>query len=191
MKKYMSLIILVIITFFIIGGAGFAYKKLTENYSPIEIVEDEKEEKINKIKATDITVLDYEGKEVKLSDYFGKPIVVNFWATWCPPCKAELPHFEKIYTEMGDEIQFLMINLTDGQSDTVQGVKSFILQSGYKFPVYFDTKGDAAYGYNLYSIPRTLFIDSEGNIISSYSGAISEANLRKNINKIKGGSYGN
>lgn len=184
MKKYISLLAIIVITVFVIGGASFLYKKLEKDYNQIAIVNKEKEENIEYKKATDFVVLDYNGNQVKLSDFIGKPIVVNFWATWCPPCKAELPSFDKLYEEKKDEIEFLMVNLTDGVSDTTETVKTFISQSGYKFPVYFDVNGEAAYSYNLYSIPRTIFIDRYGNLISSYSGAISEVNLRKNIDKI-------
>lgn len=186
MKKYKSLIIWGIVFSLLLAIAFLAYNYLSKEYTPIEvdIVNEEKEEKIEKEKASDFTVIDNVGNEVKLSDYFGKPIVVNFWATWCPPCKSELPYFDKMYQEYDDEVEFLMVNLTDGKSDTVDSVKSFISQYDYKFPVYFDTMFEAAYAYNLYAIPRTVFIDKDGNINASFSGAISEKKLKENIDKI-------
>ena len=73
----------------------------------------------SKTKALDFTMLNSEGEEVSLYDYVGKPIVLNFWASWCPPCKAEMPDFEAAYQKYGDDVVFLMVNLTDGRRETV------------------------------------------------------------------------
>ena len=103
--------------------------------------------------APDFTVQDGEGNSVKLSDFFGKPIVLNFWASWCPPCKAELPDFEDACKKYDGEVVFLMVNMTDNQMETVEVAKAFVAEQGYTFPVYFDTQYEAAYLYGLSSIP--------------------------------------
>ena len=100
-------------------------------------------EDIKKNTAPDFTVLDKDGNTVRLSEKFGKPIVINFWATWCPPCKQELPDFDKLCKEYGDRVVFMMVNLTDGYRDTVDGTKRFVSGKGYTFPVYFDKIGRA------------------------------------------------
>ena len=122
--------------------------------------------------------------EVKLSDFFGQPIVLNFWATWCPPCKAELPDFEKACAEY-EGVVFLMVNLTDGNRDTVDAVDEFISQNGYTFPVYYDTAFSAANAYEVSSIPVTYFIDVNGNVAASHLGMISSQALADGIEKIK------
>ena len=127
--------------------------------------------------APDFTVYNMDGEEVNLHDYIGKPVVVNFWATWCGPCKSEMPAFEKAYRDYGDKVEFLMVNLTDGTMETVDGVKDFVNTSGYKFPVYFDTMNSAGAAYSISAIPVTVFIDENGEAIRTLTGAISETVL--------------
>jgi len=134
--------------------------------------------------AVDFTVYTQDGEVVNLSDFYGKPIVVNFWATWCGPCKSELPAFEKLSTEYKDDVVFMMVNLTDGAQETVGSVSEFIMDNGYHFTVYFDTDMDAALTYGVYSIPATLFIDADGNIVASHMGAMSESTLRNYIENL-------
>lgn len=121
---------------------------------------------------------------MKLSNLYGKPIVVNFWASWCGPCKMELPAFNNMYKKYGDKIELLMINLTDGYSETVDGVKKFVTKNNYDFPVYFDTEYSASNAYNIYSIPETVFINKSGNMVSSYIGAMSEELLEQYIQNL-------
>lgn len=136
------------------------------------------------IPALDFTVYTQDEESINLSDFYGKPIVVNFWATWCGPCKSELPAFENLYKEYGEEVIFMMVNLTDGAQETVKGVSDFIMTYGYHFPVYFDTDMDAATTYSVYSIPATLFIDADGNIVASHLGAMQENTLRTYIENL-------
>lgn len=139
----------------------------------------------NKNTAPDFPVLDADGNTVRLSDMFGKPVVINFWATWCPPCRSELPAFDKLYRQYGNEVSFMMIDLTDGYRETVEGVKRFISENGYTFPVYYDTEGSAAEAYNVSSIPFTVAVGRNGNIVGTHLGAMSEAVLEKLIKTVK------
>lgn len=182
MKRYSKLIIYLIIFIIIITLAVIGYNYLTKKYYPDEVGGEENQSDLNK--ANDFEVLDINGNKVKLSDFYGKPIVVNFWATWCGPCKTELPEFEEMYNEYNEKIEFLMVNLTDGYNDTVENVKEFIRENNYEFPVYFDTEYSATNAYRIYSIPQTLFIDKDGNIIKLYKGQISRQTLQRYIEKM-------
>ena len=138
-----------------------------------------------KMKAPDFTVYDADGNEVHLTDFVGKPIVLNFWASWCGPCKMEMPDFNEKYLELGEEVQFLMINMTDGSRETVAIASEFIKESGYSFPVFYDTKMDAANTYGAYSLPMTFFIDAEGYPVARATGAIDAETLMRGIDMIR------
>lgn len=133
------------------------------------------------IEAPDFTMLDGEGNEVTLSSLRGKPVVLNFWATWCPFCVEEMPHFQKLYEEMGDEVQFVMLNATDGRRETQEKAKDWIAKSGYTFPVYYDTTQEAFASYGLSGLPATFFIDAEGILVAGVPGMIDEEILQKGI----------
>lgn len=136
------------------------------------------------VMAQDFEVLDQEGNTVRLSDFLGKPIVLNFWASWCPPCIAEMPFFQSAYESLGDRVVFLMVNETDGNRETIEKAEAFLEQENLDLPVYFDTKLEAGYVYSVTGIPVTYFIDKEGVIRSFEQGSLTEKKLLENINTI-------
>ena len=169
----------------LIGGAVIAYNTLTKQAEAENAVMAENAEaaETQRHKAPDFSMIDQDGNSVALSDIIarGKPVVLNFWASWCPPCKSEMPEFDKVHKELGGEIQFMMVDLTDGQRETVEKGTRYITEQGFSFPVYFDTKGEGSYTYGIRSIPTTLFIDKDGYMVTGVQGAINEATLRKGI----------
>lgn len=134
------------------------------------------------IKAEDFVAYDIDGNEVKLSDCYGKPIVLNFWSTWCNHCKIELPLFEKAYKENPD-ITFIMINIT--AADDVKLVNDLLEKNGYTFTVWLDADADATAKYGVSSIPATYFIDKNGNIVNHTVGEMDEATLEKRLEMIR------
>ncbi len=135
--------------------------------------------------AADFTVYDEAGNAVSLSDYFGKPIVVNFWATWCPPCRAELPDFDEAAAKYGDQVVFLMVNLTDGYRDTVESATAFAREdNGFSFPLYFDLSYSGVEACQVNAIPVTLFIRADGSLLYQQIGMIDGAALEDYLEQL-------
>ena len=130
--------------------------------------------------APSFTFYDEEGSATELSSLLGKKIVLNFWTSWCPPCKLELPYFEQAYQEYGDEVEFLMVNLTGWEYSQDDG-KEYIDETGYTFPVYYDLYDEASEAYEIESIPWTYFIDENGNISYKHNGMITYEELEEKI----------
>lgn len=129
--------------------------------------------------APDITVQKLDGTDVKLSSLRGKPVFLNFWATWCPPCVGEMPHFEALYPKYQDQIQFLAVS-QDGNRNTVD---SFIADKGYTFPVAWDSNQQAGQTYGIQAIPTSVLIDAEGKIIDIHVGGMSAGQLEAFLQK--------
>lgn len=123
--------------------------------------------------APDFTIFDADGEEVHLSDYAGSPVILNFWATWCGPCRSELGEFDEAYKQYGDRIQFLMVDLTDGVQETQTGAQQFVEDNAYSFPVFFDTNASAAQNYGIYAIPMTVAVKADGTVGQMQVGALS------------------
>ena len=121
MQNKKTFITILLVFALVLGGSYLLYTKLSPLISADRISGQEQdtgdgsqESETEKILAPDITVYDINGNEVRLSDFAGKPVIMNFWASWCGPCQMEMPDFNEKYQELGEEVQFLMINMTDG-----------------------------------------------------------------------------
>lgn len=137
------------------------------------------------VTAPDFTVYDANGNSVRLSDFRGKPVVLNFWASWCYYCKQEMPEFNQVYGEEKDSIQFLFVDWTDGRQETQEKGEAFLKENGYSFPAYFDLDQNAVSAYGLTGIPATVFIRADGTVAGGQAGAIDEDTLKKGIELIR------
>ena len=195
--KLMKLLIWVLSFAVLIAGAWVLYNKLGAEIQPgglatqpaateaaaSEPAPEETTEPAD-YSAPDFTMYDLQGNPIKLSDFEGKPVILNFWASWCGPCKSEMPDIEAAYQKYGEEIHFLIVNLTDGSSETVDSAHSYIESQGYTFPVYYDTAMEGAIAYGVSGVPITFFIDAGGDLIAYYQGAMSADILLQGIDMI-------
>ncbi|RSD26037.1 peroxiredoxin family protein [Mesobacillus subterraneus] len=113
------------------------------------------------------TLKNLAGEEVNLKDYQGKKVMLNFWATWCPPCKAEMPAMEQFYQDYSKDIEILAVNL-DPQND----VSSFVKEYRLTFPILLDQNGAMQNTYSILSIPTTFIINEKGVIEKKHIGSM-------------------
>lgn len=131
------------------------------------------------VKAPDFELVNLNGEKVKLSDFHGEKVMLNFWATWCPPCKEEIPDMEKFYAAHGDEINILAVNL-DPEND----VEGFLKKMNATFPVVIDEGRQAMSKYDVLTIPTTFFIDEEGIIRKKHLGAMTFEMMKESTDSL-------
>jgi peroxiredoxin len=120
-------------------------------------------------KAPDFTLKTLSGETVNLSQYEGKTVILNFWATWCPPCKEELPAMQKFYDKNQGKVEILAINI-----DPENNVKKYKQEMGLTFPILLDSNEKVNNQYGIIAIPTTIVIDENGKITKKHIGALTE-----------------
>lgn len=140
------------------------------------------QEDAKKVEALDFTLYDQYGKEHKLSDYKGKTVFLNFWATWCPPCRGEMPYIEELYKEYNknkDDVVILGVASPNvGREGSKEEIKKFLDEEGHTFPILFDEGGSQIYQYGISSFPSTFIIDKNGYIIQYVPGAMNKETMK-------------
>ncbi|CAN7284572.1 redoxin domain-containing protein [Peribacillus frigoritolerans] len=134
-------------------------------------------------KAPNFSLKTLDGKQVELSDYEGKKVMLNFWATWCPPCKKEMPDMEKYTQQAGDDVVVLAVNI-DPEND----VQAFVEDNGITFTIPLDSqsaKNPVNERYKILSIPTTYFIDKKGIIRNKVISAMTLKDMERNINSMQ------
>lgn len=133
--------------------------------------------------APDFQLEDGNGNTYKLSDFRGKKVLINFWATWCPPCRAEMPHMQQVYEDHEGEAIILGVNLTPTETKP-EAIDAFIEDFGLTFPNVLDQEGDVMSTYQIIAYPTTFAIDSEGIIHEVFRGAINSEIMNETLKKM-------
>ncbi|MEK3935427.1 TlpA disulfide reductase family protein [Sporosarcina sp. FSL W7-1349] len=128
----------------------------------------------------DFELTTLEGETVRLSEMKGTKVVLNFWGSWCPPCKAEMPHMQKYYKKSADKdnVEILAVNLTSGEKKGLPAVEQFVEAYGLTFPIPLDKTGALLQQYQVMIIPTTYFIGTDGVIAHRHVGALDEKMLK-------------
>ncbi len=176
MKKVVIIVVTIVFIWFLVLGI-IIFPKLVVFFDDLSSSDSSESNRTNTISANDFSVYDVYNNKVYLSDFTGKPTVVNFWATWCGYCVRELPYFENSYKKYGDKVNFLMVNMTDGDRETLSKATDFVKKYAYTFPAYYDRDRSAHNAYSVRSIPITLFLDKDGNLIKTQYGAMDSSEL--------------
>lgn len=129
--------------------------------------------------------LNSDGDKIDLSENYGKGTLINIWASWCEPCKVEMPYFEEAYQTYGDDINFLMINATESKpTETQEAALTFANQMDLSMPIYFDTEMSNQYLFGATILPLTVILDAEGHVEEIVRGQVSPAKLTQLIEQI-------
>lgn len=145
-----------------------------------------KEEKQDTYPATDFVLQDQYGKEHSLADYKGKTIFLNFWATWCGPCRNEMPEIQKIYeeTQQEEDSDLVILGIAApgfGQEGSQEEIEAFLEENGYTYPVLMDTTGEIFMEYGISAYPTTFMVDKDGNLFGYVQGQLNEDMMRSII----------
>jgi peroxiredoxin len=141
----------------------------------------QQENKTNLMKDYDFSLEDLNGNTVTLSDLKGKKVFLNFWATWCPPCRGEMPDIEKLYQETKDtDLVIIAVNVGEDKKT----VQNFIAKNKYNFTVLLDTKGEVSQLYQVTGIPTSYFIGTGGYLNDAATGAVSYESMKEFIDKL-------
>ena len=131
--------------------------------------------------APDFTLLDLDGNQISLGDFAGRPVVINFWATWCPPCQDEMPLLVEAYEREGGQVVFLAISIDEPE----RAVRRFAEKNDISFVILLDEGGKVASEYRVKSIPITFFVNREGQVVMRYAGQIPTHRLEDGLSRIR------
>ena len=124
----------------------------------------------------------FDGGDTTLSDFQGTPLVINFWASWCPACVGELPEFESVHQELGDEVQFLGIANSDQRGPATDLANDV----GLSYTLGDDPRGDLFREFELIAMPSTIFVNGDGEIVEIFAGQLDEAALTERVEELIG-----
>ncbi|UOY93232.1 redoxin domain-containing protein [Ectobacillus sp. JY-23] len=136
--------------------------------------------------APDFELQALDGSKVKLSALKGKKVILNFWATWCPPCKEEMPDMQKYYTAHQNDVVIVAVNYTVSErANGQEKVRTFASENGLTFPILLDTQSTVSNTYKVISLPTSYFVDEKGIVRQKYIGPMSEAFMEQTIKNMQ------
>jgi len=179
------------VTGYLSSGAPVTVEEQKENEETAD-AEEKQETESGLTPAIDFILTDQYGNTHKLSDYKGKTVFLNFWATWCSPCRAEMPDIQKLYesaeTEGEDALVVLGVAAPNlGNEKSEEEIKAFLEENGYTYPVLMDTTGEAFMSYGVNAFPTTFMITREGEVFGYASGQLNEATMKSIVEQTLSG----
>lgn len=179
------------VTGYLSSGAPVTVEEQKENEETAD-AEEKQETESGLTPAIDFILTDQYGNTHKLSDYKGKTVFLNFWATWCSPCRAEMPDIQKLYesaeTEGEDALVVLGVAAPNlGNEKSEEEIKAFLEENGYTYPVLMDTTGEVFMSYGVNAFPTTFMITREGEVFGYASGQLNEATMKSIVEQTMSG----
>ena len=158
---------------------GFTSIKALENKTSdnTTVVENSNDENLTDIEKYSFTLKDNKGNDVTLSEYKGKTVVLNFFATWCTYCKMELPSLEEINSTRDDIVIFLVATPNIGNEGSKEYIESFMEENGYSMTVLYDETGEVVSKYNVSGLPTSFFFKPDGSVLGYVPGYVEESSL--------------
>ena len=191
-QKKMIILVLILVVVLVLAGVGYRLLApqagLSGTLGGTQSASGSSASSATAQPAPDFTVYDADGGEVTLASLMeaGKPAVLNFWASTCPPCKEEMPDFQAAFEQYGQEIQFVMVNVGDAmQGESRERAEAFLAETGYTFPVYYDIDYQGILTYGVTGFPHTYFIDGQGDLQLYAPGKISAQGLQQGLHSIR------
>lgn len=192
-KRTLLLTVVVLVAVLGLGFAGyhlFSGKAASElaqaNAEAVRASEGASSKDVLTLSELDATVYTELGEPVTISSLAGgKPLVVNFWATWCPYCIQEMPDYQKLYAEYGNRVSFAFIDVTDGQRETKEAALSWLAENGFSdLPDYYDTELNASRTFGASSLPLSAVIAADGEVLTLRPGVIDPSLMRGALNSL-------